>query len=66
MVGLKDPSHVVESPSARRAWVEIFLLLYSVHIALVSPSARRAWVEIDSIRSVAGMRIVALREEGVG
>ena len=34
-----------QSPSSRRAWIEIFG--YAIFIALMwSPSSRRAWIEI--------------------
>ena len=53
-----------ESPSSRRAWIEI-------HKAAEwqkpgeSPSSRRAWIEISSVRSADRGRMVALLAEGV-
>ena len=57
----------IMSPSARRAWVEIFSALESWRSVLASPSARRAWVEIMKMTLQLRVRFrVALRKEGVG
>ena len=37
----------LESPSSRRAWIEIFISWIFTSI-LSSPSSRRAWIEISS------------------
>ena len=38
---------VIESLSARRAWIEIRLVLLTLSTCLTSLSARRAWIEIS-------------------
>ena len=55
----------IQSPSARRAWVEI-LQRRDKREADPSPSARRAWVEIFISFAAISIAAVALREEGVG
>ena len=53
-----------QSPSARRAWIEI--LFQSVPIRRMrSPSARRAWIEIRRAKAQKQTELVALRTEGV-
>ena len=54
----------MESPSSRRAWIEILLLLVILY-CVVSPSSRRAWIEIMSPLSLTGFELVALLAEGV-
>ena len=55
------------SPSARRAWVEIYSVSNRRIMMSTSPSARRAWVEIIASRTVSeSTETVALRKEGVG
>ena len=54
-----------QSPSSRRAWIEIcFQNGLSEHIR-TSPSSRRAWIEIVFIHSQNGASFVALLAEGV-
>ena len=54
-----------QSPSSRRAWIEILLLATAKLLQLPSPSSRRAWIEIPSSWSPCGGRWVALLAEGV-
>ena len=53
-----------QSPSVRRAWIEIGDL-HDPNVFLASPSVRRAWIEIRSLPSGCTRGKVALREEGV-
>ena len=53
------------SPSARREWVEIYMVI-SPTLHNGSPSARREWVEIRITEGVEVLVPVSLREEGVG
>ena len=55
---------LLQSLSARRAWIEIGLS-FARKIRYVSLSARRAWIEIASCRRVSGRALVALRKESV-
>ena len=56
---------ILESPSSRRAWVE--MNFHHVGFGVVqSPSSRRAWVEMITSSTVSGKRGVALLAEGVG
>ena len=43
------------SPSSRRAWIEILIILSVPSPISVSPSSRRAWIEM-CIRSIAAAR----------
>ena len=52
------------SLSARRAWIEIFLLVL-IKLALQSLSARRAWIEIFLLVLIKLALHVALRKESV-
>ena len=54
----------LESPSARRAWIEITGVMAS-HSRGLSPSARRAWIEMAQKAHYVLASVVALREEGV-
>ena len=40
----------MESPSSRRAWIEIFSELTPMAHKTRSPSSRRAWIEISLCR----------------
>ena len=53
-----------ESPSSRRAWIEIDGHSRSVP-GRRSPSSRRAWIEMESTAGSEGSYIVALLAEGV-
>ena len=56
----------IPSLSARRAWIEIFIIVTRTPIGCVSLSARRAWIEISSLDDIlAGVNEVALRKESV-
>ena len=55
-----------QSPSVRRAWVEISVCYGDDTETYTSPSVRRAWVEIFSSLGWSGCTMVALRKEGVG
>ena len=61
----RNTKGVVESPSSRRAWVEI-KIVDTLLITPSSPSSRRAWVEIRVCRSPRSSSLVALLAEGVG
>ena len=63
--GLHAAAVVLESPSARRAWIEISSIGEIVPMPSGSPSARRAWIEISSSVFWWAVMAVALREEGV-
>ena len=56
---------VVESLSARRAWIEITQRRDFKALGLLSLSARRAWIEISNSLTPARMLSVALRKESV-
>ena len=56
---------VRESPSSRRAWVEIRPVFISLSL-VESPSSRRAWVEIAQKVCRPFGQFVALLAEGVG
>ena len=53
-----------ESPSPRRAWIEI-CLLGRQHLCKQSPSPRRAWIEIIFGDIIYSKVYVALPTEGV-
>ena len=53
------------SPSAKRAWIEIPVLVLYLYTGTSSPSAKRAWIEIQSWHGSHRYWIVALCEEGV-
>ena len=53
-----------ESPSPRRAWIEISTSC-SVQNDMGSPSPRRAWIEMVLLSSLRNVAIVALPTEGV-
>ena len=61
---LNLPSRPIESLSARRAWIEIFIgpLIFNVQPSL---SARRAWIEIAGSLDDILAGVVALRKESV-
>ena len=55
----------MESPSTRRAWIEMKILLALILINL-SPSTRRAWIEMEQEQAVTEeVETVALHPEGV-
>ena len=54
----------MQSPSTRRAWIEITLREYSVGTR-TSPSTRRAWIEIALEKNNMQAYYVALHPEGV-
>ena len=54
----------LSSLSARRAWIEIVLLVNGGGL-LRSLSARRAWIEMDWAAVITAMTSVALRKESV-
>ena len=54
-----------ESPSPRRAWIEMLLQSLGGDTAKASPSPRRAWIEINYYRLESVVPIVALPTEGV-
>ena len=56
---------VVESLSARRAWIEIEKVLISMYMYGMSLSARRAWIEIADYVEYNYNNNVALRKESV-
>ena len=56
---------MVESPSSRRAWIEIRQRLQPQQGQRGSPSSRRAWIEISSNVSANRVICVALLAEGV-
>ena len=64
MVVLIDEARTVWSPSPRRAWIEMSVILL-IPILTVSPSPRRAWIEIYRIMKTTEIQIVALPTEGV-
>ena len=55
---------VMQSLSARRAWIEIRAQTHKVGDVL-SLSARRAWIEIEFVSAFADHDLVALRKESV-
>ena len=57
-------SGTARSLSARRAWIEIFLLVLVFGMP-TSLSARRAWIEICGGTAVIAFLSVALRKESV-
>ena len=60
----KNPITSATSLSARRAWIEILIILYAF-IGVLSLSARRAWIEIASEVVTEPLILVALRKESV-
>ena len=54
----------LESPSSRRAWIEIPVLTGKI-VRSRSPSSRRAWIEISQFAVACSMFMVALLAEGV-
>ena len=56
---------VMESLSARRAWIEICLRLMFWPFRPLSLSARRAWIEIGVDFAEDWLNAVALRKESV-
>ena len=54
---LPGPWEAKRSPSARRAWIEIYTVKQFERNRYESPSARRAWIEIEKIAN----RLVSLR-----
>ena len=55
---------IVQSLSARRAWIEIGLF-GADSVPHQSLSARRAWIEIESPTDLVRVILVALRKESV-
>ncbi len=55
---------LVQSPSSRRAWIEI-QRWYGQRPPFQSPSSRRAWIEMRSVTPTRGWVVVALLAEGV-
>ena len=53
------------SLSARRAWIEMHFVAFSIAQKVESLSARRAWIEICSSTAGSGHQCVALRKESV-
>ena len=53
------------SLSARRAWIEIVLIIDEAGMVWESLSARRAWIEMLVVLSVSLAACVALRKESV-
>ena len=53
-----------ESPSSRRAWIEI-QICSALSMMFWSPSSRRAWIEICAFAIVYAVCAVALLAEGV-
>ena len=53
-----------QSPSSRRAWIEM-LVLACLSRSMTSPSSRRAWIEISRASSLVSPKFVALLAEGV-
>ena len=56
---------IVQSLSARRAWIEIKSGLHPLMASLTSLSARRAWIEILAYPDMIICTNVALRKESV-
>ena len=56
--------NLMKSPSPRRAWIEINLIVLTL-FEEKSPSPRRAWIEIYSFSQEFGINFVALPTEGV-
>ena len=54
-----------KSLSARRAWIEIGIVIKSNNFRAMSLSARRAWIEIKILQLFFPAFIVALRKESV-
>ena len=53
-----------ESPSSRRAWIEIGIR-WCCYVCCWSPSSRRAWIEIRMVKTTRNNGKVALLAEGV-
>ena len=63
--GRPPPIHqVAQSPSSRRAWIEM-VARSQPRTAPQSPSSRRAWIEIQKVLKNTAMLSVALLAEGV-
>ena len=58
------PSTAQGSLSARRAWIEIFIISHT-SVLPSSLSARRAWIEISCVGISGAYQSVALRKESV-
>ena len=56
---------IVGSLSARRAWIEIWIIVQPNNNGIMSLSARRAWIEIIRHKSQNKLKEVALRKESV-
>ena len=54
-----------QSPSSRRAWIEIQAWNNLRSNGTLSPSSRRAWIEIHKSDALHAVRNVALLAEGV-
>ena len=64
-IPMKSLFVLIQSLSARRAWIEISFGLYSPLLSRLSLSARRAWIEINRFQGFGGSTNVALRKESV-
>ena len=60
-----DSKILIMSPSSRRAWIEIFVVVDAQRELPASPSSRRAWIEMRQRWSAAHRQSVALLAEGV-
>ena len=60
-----DSKILITSPSSRRAWIEIFVVVDAQRELPASPSSRRAWIEMRQRWSAAHRQSVALLAEGV-
>ena len=52
------------SPSMRREWIEI-LVLIALIVAAMSPSMRREWIEMSTFPGMKRWTLVSLHAEGV-
>ena len=64
-LGARVSETLSRSLSARRAWIEITIILYAFVGVLSSLSARRAWIEILLVYLALIRYLVALRKESV-
>ena len=65
MCATKHTAQATESPSTRKAWIEIIRLNRQPLEALQSPSTRKAWIEISPAWSRSAKKDVAFHTEGV-
>ena len=59
-----DYKEIKESPSARKVWIEMEMVLKKDYHE-VSPSARKVWIEIGKTGTQRKRPAVTFREEGV-